>query len=130
MRVTCEGLNRLTLNESHHIILVYSRYFPIHPFIPIFPTRFWHEVYPLLISPSLYIIFIIEMQIIAAYLLAVLGGNQKPTYEDLEKIGASVEIVFDKAQAEAFIAKAADKVCEITKINPTRHHFTPIFRCP
>lgn len=50
------------------------------------------------------------MRIIAAYALAVLGGNQNPSEQDITKIIESVGMQVDSARLTKFLEEVKDKV--------------------
>ena len=50
-----------------------------------------------------------KMRYVAAYALAVMGGNEFPAVEDLERIIGSVGVDFDHAQAEMVVHQLAGK---------------------
>lgn len=52
------------------------------------------------------------MRYVAAYLLAVLGGNASPTNADLEKILSSVGIEVDAARVTKVVAELKGKTIE------------------
>lgn len=52
------------------------------------------------------------MRTIAAYMLAVLGGNTNPTAADISKILESVGIEADSAKTEALLSKLKGKSLE------------------
>ena len=52
------------------------------------------------------------MRYVAAYLLAVLGGNKSPSTDDLKKILGSVGIELDAAKAEKVIKELKGKEVE------------------
>lgn len=49
------------------------------------------------------------MRYVAAYMLATLGGNEKPATADLNKILASVGIEFNEEQAQNLVSKLEGK---------------------
>eukprot|EP00055_Hartaetosiga_balthica_P005072 m.14338 g.14338 ORF g.14338 m.14338 type:complete len:111 (-) comp4287_c0_seq1:170-502(-) len=49
------------------------------------------------------------MRCVAAYLLAVLGGNEKPTADDLKKIMSSVGVSVDDEALNSVISQLAEK---------------------
>jgi len=51
----------------------------------------------------------LRMRYVAAYLLAVLGGNDKPSESDIKKILSSVGIETDPACLKKVIAELKDK---------------------
>mmetsp|Transcript_91624 Transcript_91624/g.165455 ORF Transcript_91624/g.165455 Transcript_91624/m.165455 type:complete len:115 (-) Transcript_91624:432-776(-) len=56
------------------------------------------------------------MKYVAAYLMAVLAGNDSPSAADLKKILGSVEAEYDEAIAEKLVSELAGKtVHEIVK---------------
>ncbi|XP_075043937.1 large ribosomal subunit protein P2 [Mixophyes fleayi] len=52
------------------------------------------------------------MRHVAAYLLAVLGGNDNPSAADLKKIMDSVGIEMDKDRADKIVSELKDKKIE------------------
>lgn len=52
------------------------------------------------------------MRYVAAYLLAVLGGNKSPTVDDISKILGSVGIEVDKARSEKVVNELKGKNVE------------------
>lgn len=57
-------------------------------------------------------IFIYRMRYVAAYLLAVLGGNDKPTDKDIKKILSSVGIDADADSINKVINELKGKAVE------------------
>jgi large subunit ribosomal protein LP2 len=49
------------------------------------------------------------MRYVAAYLLAALGGNEKPSAADLKKIMSSVGVSVDDAELDKVISELAEK---------------------
>lgn len=52
------------------------------------------------------------MRYVAAYLLAVLGGNKNPSADDLKKILGSVGVELDQAKADKVISELKGKEIE------------------
>lgn len=61
------------------------------------------------------------MRYVAAYLLAVLGGNTSPSSSDIKDILESVGVTFDEEKAGIVCGKLKGK-----DINEARYHF---FEC-
>lgn len=51
------------------------------------------------------------MRHVAAYLLAVLGGNESPSAADVKKIMASVGVDADEARLATLLKELEGKVC-------------------
>jgi large subunit ribosomal protein LP2 len=49
------------------------------------------------------------MRYVAAYMLAVLGGNKAPTEEDLKKILASVDVEYNPEQSKKVVSELSGK---------------------
>eukprot|EP01091_Cochliopodium_minus_P007981 TRINITY_DN1786_c1_g1_i1.p1 TRINITY_DN1786_c1_g1~~TRINITY_DN1786_c1_g1_i1.p1 ORF type:complete len:114 (+),score=57.66 TRINITY_DN1786_c1_g1_i1:139-480(+) len=61
------------------------------------------------------------MRIIAAYLLAVLGGNNSPSVEDLKKIFVAAGVDFDEGKAQQLIGELKGKnVHEVMKLGSSK----------
>merc|ERR1712071_299216 len=54
----------------------------------------------------------LKMRYVAAYLLAVLGGNEKPAAKDLKSILESVGVSFDNERATTVVGQLAGKSVE------------------
>ena len=51
----------------------------------------------------------LKMRYVAAYLLAALGGNEKPSAADLKKILSSVGVSVDDAEVDKVISELSEK---------------------
>jgi len=61
------------------------------------------------------------MRIIAAYLLAVLGGNNSPSVEDLKKIFVAGGVDFDEEKAKHLIGELKGKnIHEVMKLGSSK----------
>jgi ribosomal protein L12E/L44/L45/RPP1/RPP2 len=53
---------------------------------------------------------ILEMKVISAYMLCVLGGNASPGADDIKKVLSALDIAADDAAITLFLEKLGDKV--------------------
>lgn len=82
-----------------------------------------------MLCPNLVIaaIYLAVMRYVAAYALAVLGGHEHPTVDDLERIITSVGGEFDRAHAETLVKALAGKaIHEVIKASESKLASLPV----